>query len=140
MEIPLVVALEPLVSDGCNRELLMKRIPREYLNNTFRNVIMELLNTEADEYGAVYNCEERHVAERIQCWFDIMDADPLNVVRIAAVPNEKEHEAMRVSLDDKISDYTGRILQTRTFSGEDGKGEIYHLIDLYICFYPGNRG
>lgn len=122
----------PPVREG-ETNFLVKGVNESYLGGTFRDVIQHILDPARDEYNEGYNAHDSNLAAKIQGWFNEMNTNPNQVkVDVAALSNNEPPQEIRVGLNDIISDYTDRILQTKERVGESGEKNPYRLIDLCV--------
>jgi len=120
-------------SKGSN--VLGRRVDIEYVGKPFRDIIQKMLDPEPDAYNQTpYNAGERVIAQEVGNWFSEMNADPSQVqVDVLAVTNDQPKQDIPVQLDERVSEYSDRIIQQVEEDDDSGQTVTISLIELSVA-------
>ena len=129
----LYFTLEPAM----DREILLpKRINESYLGKTFDEVIQYMLEEEGDEMNKPYNSAERYAVAKINDWIVQKNAGKIGIGLEAQI---NDQETISVEFEDKLSDYSDRIILDET---NEETSTPYNRIHVQIAtaFINGGNG
>lgn len=121
------LSVEPLT----DREIVLtRRIDETYLGKTFSEALDYMRSEQGDAINGPYNTEEMYAVNKLNEWFTKMQRDNDFTIDIDAKVSDVD--STKVGLEDKISDYSDRILMDQV-SNIDGQDVPYKEIYLQIA-------
>ena len=128
------VTLDALMfSDNDEAETkLVKQVDEAYKGKTFAELVQKMIDGNADEYNEqAYNAQETQIANHVNNLLGQANSNP-GSIQLYALSKDEPPQEINVGLNDKVSDYSDRILRVEAITIDGGGEKRYEKIDLTI--------
>ncbi len=113
-----------------NKDILLKRVPRDYMQKNVRNLVVYVADPNNDELNPGYNDREREVAASVKRWMEKAATPGTKFVFGVMAKPANGGEPIPLDLERSIETYKNQIMQSRPAPGQDPSVTLPYM-ELY---------